>query len=463
MKKMAIAALTLLTMARGASAQVPDFTPQTPLIGALLHHDGAEARRLVDHGADPNDGRLIGFPPLFLAIQHQDAELVALMLARGADLNVRDRSGSTALMWAASGEAGDAAIVDMLLAHGADPLATNNVGESALDWALRRGDTPIVAALRTAGASDAARVKTSVEKALALLQRSGAQFTRQSGCYSCHHTSLPLMALGIARSRGLQIDEPAAQQQVDTTIALLKSMADAALANRDRVPDPPITLSFGLLGLSAAHYAGDEVTAAITHVIGAWQADDGAFHTLPPIRVPIESDDITATALSVRAIQLYGSHTDAAIARAARWLGAATPRTTQERAMQLLGLAWAHAPAHDIRNSARALLALQREDGGWSQLPGLETDAYATAQALVALNTAGYAVSSPEYQRGKMFLLRTQFADGSWLVRTRAYPVQPPKDTGFPHGKHQWISAAATSWAAMALGLTLPESTDATH
>jgi hypothetical protein len=52
--------------------------------------------------------------------------------------------------------------------------------------------------------------------------------------------------------------------------------------------------------------------------------------------------------------------------------------------------------------------------------------------------------------------MRTQFPDGSWLVRTRSYPVQPMKDTGFPHGRHQWISAAGTSWAAMALALSLP-------
>jgi hypothetical protein len=36
-------------------------------------------------------------------------------------------------------------------------------------------------------------------------------------------------------------------------------------------------------------------------------------------------------------------------------------------------------------------------------------------------------------------------------------PVQPYKESGFPHGRHQWISAAGTSWAAMALGLTQPE------
>jgi N-acyl-D-amino-acid deacylase len=125
--------------------------------------------------------------------------------------------------------------------------------------------------------------------------------------------------------------------------------------------------------------------------------------------------------------------------------------------MQLLGLTWANAPADDIRSSMAALLASQRQDGGWAQLPGLETDAYATGQALVALQTAGVAITSAEYQRGTAFLLRTQLQDGSWLVRTRTFPVQPPKDTGFPHGKHQWISAAGTSWAAMALALTLPE------
>ena len=123
--------------------------------------------------------------------------------------------------------------------------------------------------------------------------------------------------------------------------------------------------------------------------------------------------------------------------------------------MQLLGLAWAKAPADDIRRSTKALIAEQRQDGGWAQLPALETDAYATGQALVALHTAGHSVSSSEYQRGVAFLVRTQFPDGSWLVRTRTFPVQPPRDSGFPHGRHQWISAAGTSWATMALSLAL--------
>jgi hypothetical protein len=124
--------------------------------------------------------------------------------------------------------------------------------------------------------------------------------------------------------------------------------------------------------------------------------------------------------------------------------------------MQLLGLAWAGENAAALHHRAQDLIARQRSDGGWGQLPSLETDAYATGQALVALSWSGVPVSDPAYQRGLVYLLRTQLADGSWHVRTRSFPFQRYKESGFPHGKDQWISAAGTSWAAMALSLALP-------
>jgi hypothetical protein len=455
--------VTVCALSATLSAQVPDFTPQTPLIGALLHSDAAQAQRLLDEGADPNEGRFTGMPPILLAIIRQDLALVRSMAAHGADLTVRDRSGSTALMWAAFSETGDAAIVEELLRRGADPDAVNLAGETALVWALRRGDTPALAALRSAGASDTALMKGSVEKAVTLLQSSSAQFARTSGCYSCHHQSLPQMALGVARTRGIRVDEAAARQQVDVTLGVLKRVYKTALENRDRIPDAPISLSYTLIGLAAEHYAADEITDAMARVIAAWQSDDGAFHPLPAMRPPIEASSVTATALSLRALQLYGSQPDERIARASQWLRTITPRTTEERAMRLLGLVWANAPAGDIRAAAEALLADQRQDGGWAQLPALGTDAYATGQALVALRASGLAVASPEYRRGVAFLLRTQFGDGSWLVRSRTFPVQKLRDSGFPHGKDQWISAAGTSWATMALSLALaPEPSDGT-
>jgi ankyrin repeat protein len=50
---------------------------------------------------------------------------------------------------------------------------------------------------------------------------------------------------------------------------------------------------------------------------------------------------------------------------------------------------------------------------------------------------------------------RPQFEDGSWLVKSRSVKFQPYFQSGFPHGHDQWISAAGTAWAAMALALTL--------
>jgi Prenyltransferase and squalene oxidase repeat len=101
------------------------------------------------------------------------------------------------------------------------------------------------------------------------------------------------------------------------------------------------------------------------------------------------------------------------------------------------------------------LAAMQRSDGGWSQLPTLDSDAYATGEALYALNVAGkMSTSDPVYRKGTDYLLRTQAPDGSWHVKSRSIWLQPYFESGFPYGHDQWISAAGSAWAAMALSLS---------
>jgi squalene cyclase len=163
----------------------------------------------------------------------------------------------------------------------------------------------------------------------------------------------------------------------------------------------------------------------------------------------------------LRSLQAYAPKTqrakyEMAVKRGAEWLMNAQPQTTQERAYQLLGLGWAGVNANNeiIRKGVRELVAEQRSDGGWPQLPGLASDAYATGQALVALKEAGaLRGTDPAYKRGIEFLIRTQYEDGSWYVKTRAIPLQPFFESGFPYGPDQWISAAATNWATTALVL----------
>jgi hypothetical protein len=241
-------------------------------------------------------------------------------------------------------------------------------------------------------------------------------------------------------------------------MAMFRPITAVMAAGKQNFPNPPISISYTLLGLAAENYPGDETTAAMAHLISTYQRPDGSF-VLLGLRPPLESSTVGGTALSIRALQVYGKDADVAerIDRARRYLETVKPVTGEDRTMRLLGLAWAKSTPDAMKGAVEEIVARQRQDGGWAQLDGLETDAYATGMSLVALQASGQvAVTDSIYQRGAAYLLRTQLDDGSWLVRTRTIPFQPYKESGFPHGRDQWISAAGTSWAAMALGLTQP-------
>jgi hypothetical protein len=120
-------------------------------------------------------------------------------------------------------------------------------------------------------------------------------------------------------------------------------------------------------------------------------------------------------------------------------------------------LMWAVANAEKVKPRVKSLLLEQRADGGWSQLTTLESDAYATGQVLYSLHQAGkLSTKAPAYRRGLEFLLRSQGNDGSWFIRSRSFPAIPFVESGFPYDKNQFISAAGSSWATMALTLALP-------
>ena len=130
---------------------------------------------------------------------------------------------------------------------------------------------------------------------------------------------------------------------------------------------------------------------------------------------------------------------------------------TEDRVFRLRSLHLAEAPKDEIRGAAQELLDTQRADGGWAQLTSLDSDAYATGTALVALHQAGgVATADPAYRNGLRFLLAKQLDDGSWHVATRSTPIQAYYESGYPHGEDQFISITAAGWATTALALALP-------
>jgi mono/diheme cytochrome c family protein len=265
-----------------------------------------------------------------------------------------------------------------------------------------------------------------------------------------------MAAVGHARERSVRLDQAAARQQVEgvlrTEFGLFSEVTTQAVFH----PEPVHTYGYAVFGLLAEKVPANGATDVIVHHLATIQAADGRWYNNLP-RPPIQSGDVTATALAVQAIKHYGwpgrkAEFAACVDRGRKWLWSVKPETNEEAVFQLLGLHWAGEPADQLAAPAKALLDRQNPDGGWSQLPTLGSDAYATGQALYALaRAAKHSVNDAAWQRGLRFLLATQQDDGTWRLTRRAFPFQPTMSSGFPHGRDSWLSAAATSWAVMAL------------
>lgn len=189
------------------------------------------------------------------------------------------------------------------------------------------------------------------------------------------------------------------------------------------------------------------------------QRDDGSWRA-PSNRPPLEESLVTCTVLAAYGLEKYAVESqrgDArqAIDRARKWLSQATLVSQEDRAMKLWGIHLLESDKQALHDARAAVLAAQREDGGWGQLDDMPSDAYATGQAVFLLLETGMSRSAEEIGRGIDFLLETQHEDGSWLVETRSKPVQVYFDNGDPHGKNQFISIATSSWAVAALAAAL--------
>ncbi len=180
-------------------------------------------------------------------------------------------------------------------------------------------------------------------------------------------------------------------------------------------------------------------------------------------RPPSEASDFTTSYVSLRALKSFGppeqeTQIRTRLDRTRDWLRSTAAHDTEDRVFRLLGLHLTGSDSPTLASAVTDLKDHQNADGGWSQIPGRPSDAYATGSALVALHLAGsLPTHDPSYLRGLAFLLSDQLPDGTWHVRSRSKPFQPYFESGFPHGPDQFLSIAASSWATAALALACPE------
>src|SRR3984893_992966 len=303
-------------------------------------------------------------------------------------------------------------------------------------------------------AQEPAAMRDAVQRGLGLLERTSPQFIKRGGCNSCHNQFLPAAAQAMARDRGIAVGKEFAQLPVEAREEPADRIAELIATGGAN------SVGYQMFVDAALKRPADARSAALIHYLFATQETDGRWQTTGN-RPPMTYDDFNTTAFAIFALREYAPESQRAearkrIDRALAWLIEANPQVTQERAFHLLGLAWANAKREAVDKSARGLIAHQRADGGWSQLPTMQSDAYATGEALYALQAVNAVpASDAACRRGLEYLVKSQAKDGSWHVQTRSLPIQPYFESGFPYGHDQWISSAGTSWAAMALTLAV--------
>lgn len=310
-------------------------------------------------------------------------------------------------------------------------------------------------------AAEEAAIRAAVAKSLPLLERSSViAIDERSNCFTCHHTGLPVMTFVTARERGFAVDAKNLETQLQFTANFLtKGRANYLLGKGQG--GQAFTAGSALWALELGGHKQDETTAAVIEYLLGHQEE--LKHWQPPsVRPPSEESPFSATFVALESLNTFSTpaqqeRSGKRTAEARAWLQKTPAKNTEDRVFKLWALAVAGAYRTATHAATQDLLRTQREDGGWSQLENMTSDAYATGTALVALHRTGSVkTEAPAFQRGLQWLMLHQLPDGSWHVVSRAKPFQKHFESGYPHGKDQFISITAACWATTALAMSLP-------
>jgi uncharacterized protein len=134
-------------------ATLPVFaqTPKDSLAHLIQTGNRKAALDKIRAGADVNETQPDGTRPIHWAVYRVDYELIDALLAKKAQVNIKNEFGSSPIAEAA--KLGDARIVKALLQAGAEPEGADEDGQTALMLAIKTGELPAVEMLVKAGAN----------------------------------------------------------------------------------------------------------------------------------------------------------------------------------------------------------------------------------------------------------------------------------------------------------------------
>jgi ankyrin repeat protein len=159
---------------------------RSPLTEAIINGDFHKVKSLIYGGHNVNDKNMLGYSPLYLAVKKSCKDIIELLISaganlndqsgpynrtallcaisqpnkelaqylilKGADVNVGDRNGVTAIICAAEREGSDLNhIINILISYGADVNVRDCMGTTSLMHAARNGNKNLVELLISNG------------------------------------------------------------------------------------------------------------------------------------------------------------------------------------------------------------------------------------------------------------------------------------------------------------------------
>jgi hypothetical protein len=302
------------------------------------------------------------------------------------------------------------------------------------------------------------RVRQAAERGLDFLVKDAARWRQEKQCATCHHGTMTVWALAEAKRQGYAVAPDTFADITQWTKERLKDI-DKPRDSRpgwSMVSTPALVLANMALAVPKQNALLDELKRIAGHLLRHQETDGSwAWSSAPPLNRPppfFESDEVAtllaalALAPHVPALSQEKSDIRDSRDRGLAWLAKNKPNdTTQAAVLRLLFSARAGEPAKTLHADIDQFLRLQRQDGGWGQVPERSSDAYATGQALYILNLAGVKEDRSEIQRGLAFLVATQKDDGSWPMTRRGHPGVTPGPNTVP------IVYFGSAWATLGL------------
>lgn len=341
---------------------------------------------------------------------------------------------------------------------------------------LARGDEPAGDAPTSYPPATIEQVHQTVDRAIGYIQTESASWLSTRQCAACHHAPMPFWALGEADRQGYAIDKQYLADKIESLLGSKeKLLASRIFPDPTAPPDPRPQgrgLNMGLPFLAVAARTLPTLTDAqqqslqlVADEMVAKQQPDGSWEFFATLRRPPinESQTIDAAWIIMALEGETGPEASesqrVALEKARAWLAGvwkndpAVPSTIQDKVFSVLMATRAGKSRAEMQTTLDELLALQRPNGGWAQLPDMPADAYATGQTLYVLALAGYTTDQPEIQRAIDFLVATAQPDGSWIMTSRSTPDGSPGSSKLLTP----ITCAASSWAILGLARLVPK------